>query len=341
MKIFKTIIVWALISLVVQFLGMYYVNNYFLSSSTNIKTEKVVEEVPEEEDVDINIPDDAENIKLSFDGMYVAYYYDGFLKVVDTKTGDIEKISFDNGAKLSFYKWLPDRDRMLIAEKEISNNRANFKLKYFDVDKNIKEDIKELSDFSEGTEIKDIEESPLTNVAYIKMQDKGNRTTIYRLNIMSEIQRISTNSYMVGDIGILSLKDKLIYEDKVYNKIYISGEDRPLYIDGVENLAWIGVDSEDNIYVGDLENEKIRSIYYGSIDKDTSSYEKVDIGEYVDKSDIYISNSGRIYVNDNLKGIVRDVLNGKEYIYQGKFIQINEGEIASVSDGKLIKTLIN
>ncbi|WP_446897384.1 hypothetical protein ACSVC9_10190 [Clostridium sp. LBM24168] len=341
MKTFRRIIIWAIISLTIQFAGLFYIDNYFLSSKTDIKTKKIIRSEPKKSDILINIPDNAQDISSSFDGRYIAYYDGNILDIVDTGTGDKKQVKFKDGVKVSFYKWLPDRNRMLIVEKENSYNGTSFKLEYFEVDKNIKENIKTLEGFNSNTEINDIKESPLTNVIYMKIQGAGKRTNIYRVNIMSEMQKIKTNSYMIGDIRILSLKDKLVYEDSIYHKIYITGEDAPLDIEGVENPVLVGVDASDRIYIGNLENDKLLNLYYGNVNEDSSSYKNINLGTAVDKKDIYISTSGNIYVNDNLKGVVKDIVSGKEYTYHGKFIQMYDKGIMSISDGKLFKTLID
>lgn len=341
MKIFKKVVIWMIISLIVQFTGLFYINNYLLSSQTDIKAKKVIRSGIKKSNVVINIPYYAKNISTSFDGRYVAYYDGNTIEIIDTETGYKKHVKFKKGIKVSFYKWLPDRNRMLIVEKQISNYSSNFNLEYFEVDKNIKENIKKLNGFNIGTEIDDIKESPLTNVIYIKMQSKGNRTSIYRVNIMSDMQKIKTNSYMIGNIGILSLKDKLIYEDSIYHNIYITGEEGHINIEGVKNPVLIGVDDNDRVYIGDSQDNKVSSLYYGSADGDSRSYRNINLGTAVNKNDVYVVPSGKIYINDNLKGVVRDVMGGKEYIYHGKFIQMYNNGIISVSDGKLSKTLVD
>lgn len=344
MKTLRRITAWIIISLVVQFGGLFYINNYFLSSNTDIKTKKIVKSEPKKEEVTVKIPDDAKNVSASFDGRYISYYKENTLKIVDTKNGNEKKVAFKDGSSMSFYKWLKDRNRLLIAEKQSSDSEDSgyvFNLEYYEVDKDIKENIKKLKDLSSKTEIQDIQESPLTNVMYIKTKYSGKRTDIYRVNIMSEMEKVKTNSYMVGNMGILSLKDKLIYEDTVYHKIYITGNDEPININGVKNPVWIGVDEDDKVYIGDLQDNKVTNIYCGSVEDNNKNYQPINLGEAVNPSDIYISNSGKVYVNNNLKGEVKDISSGKAYTYYGQFVQMYDGGIISVSDGKVVKTLVN
>ncbi|MHC6180546.1 hypothetical protein ACYUJ6_11935 [Clostridium sp. JNZ X4-2] len=341
MKAFKRIIVWVAVSLAIQFAGLFYINNYFLSSQTEIKTKKILKSEPKKEDAVIKVPQDAKNVSVSFDGKYLAYYQGDILKVVDSKTGDEKSVEFKNGVKVSFYKWLKDRNRMLIAEKEDSSGNSKFNLSYYEADKDIKEDIKELDWSDKRAKIDDIQESPFTNVIYVKMESKGRRTNIYRINIMNDMQKISTRSYIIGKIGILSLDDKLIYGDDIYHNIYVTGRENPITIKGVKNPAWIGSDENDKIYIGDEENGKISNIYYGNIDTDENNYGSINLNQSVDKDNIFVMPSGKIYINDNLKGVVTQVETGKQYTYKGNFIQIFEGGIASVSNGQLEKASLN
>ncbi|MBP2034117.1 hypothetical protein J2Z42_002844 [Clostridium algifaecis] len=344
MKTFRKITSWIIVSLVVQFAGLFYINNYFLSSNTEIKTKKIVKSEPKKDDAVVKIPDDATNISTSFDGMYISYYEENTLKIINTKNGNEKNIYFKNGSKMSFYKWLKDRNRMLIAEKQSSDSEDDgyiFNLEYYEVDKDIKENIKKLKDLSSKTEIEDIQESPLTNVIYIKTKDSGERTNIYRINIMNEMEKVKTNSCIVGNMGILSLKDKLIYEDDIYHKIYVTGQDEPLNLSSVKNPVWVGVDDDDRVYIGDMQDNKVSNLYYGNIDDTNKNYQTINIGESVNASDIYVNKSGKVYVNNNLKGEVKDISSGKTYTYHGQFVQMYDNGIISVSDGKLVKTLLN
>lgn len=56
---------------------------------------------------------------------------------------------------------------------------------------------------------------------------------------------------------------------------------------------------------------------------------------------MFVMPSGKIYINDNLKGIVTEITSGKQYVYKGNFVQIYEGGIASINDGKLQKVTLN
>lgn len=341
MKVFKRIFLWIMISLTVQFAGLYYANSYILSSDTSIKTKKVVKSDTKKPDAEVKIPEGAKHVGVSFDGRYLAYYDGDVLKVVDTKTGEEKNVEFDDGVQVSFYKWLSDRNRMLIAEKETSKRSSNFKLAYYDVDKDIKEEIKELDWADKNAEVEDIQASPLTNIIYVKVANSGKRSSIYWINIMKEMKKADTNSYVIGKIRVVPHEDKLVYEDLTYNRISVTGKNRSINIDGVKTPSLIAVDDNDNVYIGDTQDGKVTKIYYGNVNDDGSKYQSVDLREAVNKDDIFVASQGKIYTNDNLKGTVREFGSGKEFIYPGIFVQMYEGGVVSISDGKLVKTIFN
>jgi hypothetical protein len=337
LKIFKRIILWSAFSIILQLSGMFYINNYFLSSNSDLQISKVVNN-NKKSDAAVYVPEGAKNVSVSYDGSYIAYYDSEVLKVINTKTGKAKTIEFDKGVKVSYYKWLSDRNRMLIAEKHSTSSGSKFELAYYDVAKDSKDLIKELKWTDKEAEVSDIQASPLTNVIYIKLSLSGNRNSIYWLNIMKDMTKITTKNDVIGDIMLIPHEDKLVYEDSVSNQLYVTKESDPLNINGVINPSLISVDNNDNIYVGDIVNGKISKIYFGSLTQDRNTFKEIDLGSEVDKNDIYVSLEGKVYIIDNLKGSVKEMGSGKEYIFPGTYVQIYEGGILSLSDMKVTKT---
>ena len=340
MKGFKKIIVWVCISLLLQSAGMIYLNNYlFKAGSGKIVTVKIVKnETPVNKNVEIKIPDNVKHINNSFDGKYLSYYEGDILKIVNTKTGSVKDIEYGDGIKVSYYKWLSDRNRMLIAEKHTTKNRVSFKLAYYDVDKDTKEEIKELTWADTKSEVEDIQASTLTNLIYVKVAQSGKRSSIYWINIMKEMKTVETKSYVIGSIRVLPHDDKIVYEDLAYNKIYATGVTKAIAIQGVNKPNLLDVDGNDVIYIGAEEKEKITAIYSGTLKQNTSEWKKNVLSQPVDRKDIYISQEGNIYLNDNLKGVVTELITGKKTSYEGIFLQMYSEGIMTSRDKKLVKT---
>lgn len=354
MKAIKRIIIWIVISLSMQIAVLYYLDNYLFASegtSNNIVSTKIDDNGKKKnKDIDILIPEDAEGVSFSYDGTYLSYYEDDTLKVIDTYTGEENSIEVEDELKVSFYRWAPDRNIMLISAKKQYENSSKFLFYSYDAERNLNEKLetKEQDDTSlktdKNAEVEEIQLSPLTNMIYIKTDLKGGRSSIHNINIMKRINEVDTEADFIGDIRILTNDDRIAYESISENKVYVTGEDEPIYIDDVDKMCLIDVDENDNIYIGELDEDstagsyKVKNIYYGTIDEDTSEWNKVSVPEGTDKKNIHISRDGKIYLNDNLRGIVKELISQKEVKYVGSFLQIYESGIASVSDGKLIDT---
>lgn len=338
MKILKRITLWIIISLAVQFGGLFYANNYLFASNTNVQTKKVENNVKKAKEVDINIPDGARELKVSYDGKYVSYFENDEMKVVNTKNGDVKKVEL-NGAKVSHYIWLSDRNRMLLSEKKSSSSSKTL-ITFYDVDKGMKDDVKEIELGNSRSEVTDIQASPLTNVIYVKASNGTKRSSLYWLNIMKELKSVDVEAYNIGRIALAPHEDKLLYEDSTKKKVFVTGNDASLKIEGAKSLCLIGVDGEDNAYVGDLQDENVTQIFKASLKEKNRRWEKIDIGTSIKRASLTVDCNGKIYANDELQGTVKEIGSGKVTTYKGKFIQMYSDGVASISEGKLIKTSI-
>jgi hypothetical protein len=341
MKKLKKVMVWAALSLIVQFSGLFYADNYLFSSDGGKIVSKKVEEKSKQAVKDIQIPQTANHINLSYDGKYVAFYENEILDVVNSMTGEVKKIDFNQGVKVSYYKWLPDRNRMLIAEKPSGKSGGNIKLSYYDVDKGEKVEVKDIAWTDSKSEVVDIKLSTLTNVIYIKVAHSGNRSSIYWLNIMKELKKVDTKGYLIGNMEVIPHEDKLVYEDLTYSKINITNMKDPLTFKNSGKMTLISIDEEDNIYLGEIQNNKIVKIYYGIAKQPADKWKSTILKEPVEQKDMYVSGAGTIYFNDNLKGVVTDITTGKETKYEGRFLQMYSEGVATISQGKLLKVKFN
>lgn len=343
MKKLKKVITWAALSLILQFSGLFYANNYLFASNGNKIVSKKIEENNSQwaKEVQVQVPQTANHISLSYDGKYIAFYEGDILDIVTTGTGEVKKIDFKQGIKISYYKWLPDRNRMLIVEKQSGSNGGKLKLSYYDIDKDEKVEIKDIAWADSKSEVVDIKLSTLTNVIYIKVAHSGNRSSIYWLNIMHELKKVDTKGYMIGNMEVIPHEDKLLYEDLTYNKINVTNMKEALNFKNTGKMVLLSIDEEDRIYLGEVQNNKVVKIYSGTIKQPTDKWKVISLKEAVDSRDIQVSSVGDIYLNDNLKGTVTDVNTGKETKYEGKFLQIFSEGVASISQGKLMKTKFN
>lgn len=334
MKLIKHICIWIAISLVIQLSVLFYLNNYYLKPEKTFQTTKVAQQATIKKKVDISIPADAAQISVSYDGKYVSYMENGNINVVNTENGQVKTVEPESEYKISMYKWLVDRDRMFIAEKPVDNS-GYLTLNYYDSSKDTKGKIENITYSDSKSEVQDIEVAPKTNVVYMKVYRYGTRSDIYSSNAMNDLKKVDTLTSNIGTIKTLTLKDDMIYEDKLKNKVYSLNADKSIAISNVSKSVLLGVDNKDNVYIGNMTNDKIDKVYYGSLDQSTDQWQSVSITVPCDKSDMYVSNSGSIYINNSLKGQVQELKSNNITFYKGILSSMCDANIISVNNGKL------
>lgn len=351
MKNLKRIFAWIVFSLIIQFVGFFYLDKFYFASESNFRTKKVEDSKEnKKKKVNIDIAEDSEGLSISYKGKYISYYEDKALKIVNTETGNSKEVSAEECAEISYYRWLPDRNRIIIAEKENGINGHVIKFYNYEVSKDIKEEIKEtvhdastfISLPDSESYVEDIALSTLSNVMYVKVRHIGKKSNVYRFDIMSQMTKLENMEYIIGDIGITHIEDHFLCEDLTYRKIR-TNDNETINIEEVDNPCLIASDNEDKVYIGQLEeDDTIKKIYSGNIKEDTSNWNVIDLKSPVKKQnikDIYVSPvDGKIYINDNFEGIVTEVNSGIQTKYKGAFIEMYTKGIASISDGKLVKT---
>ena len=334
-KIFKKLIIIIVISLIVQNGGLFYLNNYFLTSSTTVKSQKVVDSSDKTSVSDFTLPSDATTINVSYDASYISYYSNDKLYVVNILTGKSVNVASSSGVKISFYKWLPDRNRMLIVETQ----DRNLSLSYYDVTQSQKTKISDILMISSNSIVKDIESAPLTNVIYLKVKNAYKDYSIYWVNVMKTRKKIYTNSQYVGNIGVIPHVDKLVYEDLTNNEVYATGPTHVLNFGGSNKSCLISIDNNDEVYVGNVDsNNKVDKIHYGTLG---GNWKSIQLITPVSKELLFVTGSGKVYIDDNSKGTVTECTTGKITHYKGTFIQLYNNGIASLNNRNLVKTPFN
>lgn len=361
-RFLRIIFTWIIVSVILQ-CGVYlYLDKVYLKANQSIKDTIVSNTGNKVKHVQVSIPDDAKQITVSFDGKYVAFVQGSNFKVISTVSGQQKTVQFDKGASLSNYKWFPDVDDIIFAEKHTGKSSDILKFSSYNVSKNervvIRNNINNQDDYvtlpDKNSSANQIEISPKTNMIYIKISNSGERNSIYSLNIMAQMEKARVNSYMIGDIKLIPHENKLVYEDTTYNKLRVTDVSNSISISNAPKLSLLGVDNNDNVYAGKIEEGtkseyKISTIYYGKYNESTDKWKSINLNGIYDKKDIYITLGGRVFINDNLMGTVTEFKTGKKTSYKGQYLQmfstekdssqsyINAG-IASIDNGKLIIT---
>jgi len=336
MKWKKRIGIWIVVSLALQFSVLFYIDHYFLATDSKVVTKKVVEETTEKtKNIDIMVPGVAKKILASYDAKYLSYYENEKLKIANCKDATIKDIAVDEGSKISFYEWLPDRNRMLLIEKKSHDDSSNLVLYYYDVSKGEKVKIKDLAWANTKSEVEDIQLSTLTGVTYVKVANKGERSSIYRIDRMGSMTKADTIPNFVSNISLVRHEDKLVYEGLVYNKIYVTGSDEAISIKDVDRLTLIATDDNDNVYLGEIKDKLISKIHYGKISDKTTDWKIIELQSPSKKEDLFISDAGKIYQNNALQGVVKEINSGIQTSYEGNLLQLYTKGIVSLINNKI------
>lgn len=337
MKWKKRIAIWIVFSLSMQCLALFYIDNYFLATDSKVVTKKVVENKSAKlENIDITVPEKAENILVSYDAKYLTYYEKEKLRLVNCKDGKIKNIEAEDGAKIYFSEWLPDRNRILLVEKKSNDESSNLVLYSYDVSKHEKVKVKELAWSGMKSVVENIQLSTLTGVTYVQVSNEGTGSSIYRIDRMGDINKINTIPKLVSNIALVRHEDNLVYEGLIYNKIYSTSSDNTISVKGVEKLALIGTDDEDdNVYLGELKDNLVSKIYYGKTSEDTSEWKVFNLQKAAEKKDLFVSADGKVYQNDAIRGVIKEINSGTETSYKGKLSQLYTKGVVSLVNNKV------
>lgn len=337
MKVFKKIIAWAILSIILQVGGLYVLDNFVFKHSSDFKSKKMEIEKDRTKGINATIPSDAEKVNISFDGKYLTYNKDGKLYIQDTKTGTDTEVTTENGGEILYHKWLGDRDRLIMAKKVEKDGESKIQLVAYTPKNSSETVVSDICTYQKDMEVRKVSESTITGVYYIDIYKGGLKNTVYRIDINDTLTKVSLKTNVLGNMQVIPHEDRLIYEDKVNGKFFVTSPNKQLTFNSNKNLTLLGIDRKDVIYMGELNGDKIASVIYGKISEDTSVWQKITLNSVVSSDDLYFSNESEILINDNLKGSVKNLTTGNEVEYEGKLIQIKEEFIATVdNNGKLV-----
>lgn len=353
MKIVKRLLIWILIACTIELTTFSYIDKFFLKPESNFKAVKVPVnvEVKQTPKVEIKIPDNVDlKFKASSNGKFMLYKEEGALKIINTITGDTDEVKPEEGESFSYFRWVPDTTRILIVKKD--SVKKKFNLYYYDV--NVKGKLTQVRNYMDGSmegqevsialkhpkaEVDDIDLSTLNGVLYIKVLNNGRHTEVYRMDRMAYLTRVNSNelkSLMLGHINSTKRSEKLVYEDLISGKVFATGVKTSLVPKGVEKTKLLGLDmSDDTIYVGEVQEDKITKIYYGLAEENVDKWKVLALTLPRKPEEIVIGTGGKIYLNDNLEGKITELKTWEQTQYSGRMLQIYDGGILSVTDSVL------
>jgi len=181
LRYIKTFIIGFLSILIIQLGVLVFLEKvYFIDNATYASTRVENNATRASQWSKLIIEGNRTNTSVSYDGKYLAYLKDNRLFVLNSENSKKNKVSAGNGMEITYFKWIYDRNGLILAEKPInSKDGSYFKFYYYDIDKTNKTEIfNEVNNKSIKIPIRDSEEkissiemSTLNNVIYVKLTD--------------------------------------------------------------------------------------------------------------------------------------------------------------------------
>lgn len=368
MKRIIKIIIWMLISFMIQSSVLLYFSSYYRSSkSMNYKWNSIPNK--KKSNIKVSIPDGAKNINISSTGKFASYYLENSIHVVEMNTNKDNTMELDVPASDTSISWRASDDKLMVIEKK----HSEIKVYTYDPKEN-----KLTRDFDMNNEarsymvgnnykITGIQQNDINTLIYLKVtkNNSQNYSFLKALDISNDIKPMNLPIHNIGNYCVFKAENTVVFEDEVDKKIYMAsnkaGTDEwptePLRIPGVTGLKLLGVDDKGMVYVGKLINNKISTIYTCNISTGTAGnnytkktetfmgkWNRVLLKEQVESTKVYISDVGDIYTIDDTNEKVLNVKTGKETSFSGSYICMfgdsMSGGIISLKGNKLIETII-
>ena len=335
MKYIKMIIAWAMLSLIIQISGLFILDKFIFAQSSAFQSKKIEVEKPYDNKINIKIPASADDIRISYNGKYMTYVKNDDLNIIETKNGKNKKVATDDKGKIMYYDWLAERDMIVIVERVTKKGKEFIQLVTYNPKNAATSFVTEICSFESGMEIKNVTESVFTSVYYVYVSNPAGYDRCYRIDINNDKFDVKLKCASMADMYVIPHTDRLIYDDTSDSSIYATSPELKMKFNTNSKVRLIGIDRNDVIYAGEMSGDKVSSIWYGKIDKNTSEWNNIKLDYPVNMSDLYFNSQSEIIVNNILEGKIKNITNGKEYEYTGKFIDVKDDFIAVDDNGKL------
>ncbi|EMU54896.1 MULTISPECIES: hypothetical protein [Clostridium] len=336
MKYIKRFVAWAILSLIIQVGALFILDRVIFKQSSAFESKKIELDKPYEDKINIKIPKDADEIKVSYNGKYMSYSKGDKLNMIETKSGKDKSIETENKGEVMYYEWLYERDMIVILEKVNKKGKDKIQLVTYNPKNSATTLVTEICDFKSGMKIKNVTESVFTSVYYVYVSNNEGYDRCYRIDINNDKFDVPLKGAGMENMKVIPHKDRLIYDDVVNSSIYATSPNTKLKFNTNNKLRLIGIDRNDVIYIGEVSGDKICGIVYGKIDESTSKWNSIKLDSPANSSDIFFNSKSEIMVNNILEEKIKNITTGKEYPYTGKFIDVKDDFIALDDNGKLV-----
>lgn len=332
---------WILIAVLFQVLVLSYIEFIYLPNRGAVRATAYDNGGADIKDRKIRIASDMEDITVSYNGFYMACRQNGKLLITDVRSGKKVKALEAGKDKFSYFRWLPDRDMLIYSVKAPDGKDGQVRISTYDLGQKLERSYPLITGLADGSEVIDIELSPLTNVVYSVIKTSDTRVRVYKFNIMDDLSFImktdtdsSFKETMYSDTLVYQVEDQKIVVRNGKN-----GRKTNVPVNGKQRL--ITLDAEDNIYVGVLDGSgKIASINFGKSGQDRGSWEKLVPASPIPVSDVYITPNGSIYKKSANENSVSDLKDNKITSFEGDIVEMLDNYVVSKDDNRLRLTVV-
>lgn len=340
MKNFKALAACAVISITIQCLGLFWLDKFYFKDNADVNVKEIsVKKAQEEKEKHIALPNDLSRLQVSYNGKFLAYMEGSDLKIINSTTGEKKTLPNENSDEIVYFTWLQDRNIMLLVQKESTVKGNMFVLYNYDSEKNNKQKISSITSAEGKSKINSIKASTITGVTYIEAENSLGKASVYRMDInQTQAKKVILQVSSLTDIFVIPREERLVYQD-TSGRVFLTQPQAKITINTGIKAKILGIDNNSNMYLGQLNGEKVTKILYGSSNsKDTSQWKSISLAQKVNEKDIFVTSSGEILIiNDTEKSIV-DLKNNKEMKYKGTFISLYNSGITASVNGKYYKT---
>lgn len=342
MRNIKRRLTWFAIAFILQQSIFLFVDKVYLASDFSFNAEKVEEQDNQaDKKTEINIKNGIDEVKLSSDGRYVSYMESGKLKVIDSSDDKENQCETDAGSEIAFYKWLNSEDNILIIQK--IKDKGAYYLEPISYDAK-KGETRDLADFdlhkvqikldSSKDEVNNVAFSNLTHSLYIEIKKSTGKCDLYCANIMNQMKKVKVDRNITNVVVPTTSTNAVLEEGTTISILNTKGI---LSIPNVKTAKVLGGDVNDNVYFGEVVGNKIQKIHYAILSDKTRKWSELKLTEPVEKEDIIIDYSGKVYINNKSNKSVIELMSNKSIKYKGDLVQSYSKGIISRENNKLIK----
>jgi len=353
-KIYK----WILISVIIQFLVLLFINNVFLVKKVDRDSMNMSEyeesnkshDLRKGEIIKLALPDGATECKVSFDGSHTAFLKDNKIEIINLES-KVNVYTMDNSflavdrirdrqsfdAVISYFEWLNDRNTLIYSVHAPDTEDGVVQLATYNIETDRLHGFPPaMYKLPSGSKAVDIKYSTKTNVIYMKVKTNANVADIYRYNILDQISYVFSTDSSISFFKF-SLTDHFVFQDKKNNLSVWDGEISEIIPLSIEkSIMLLGVGDNDYIFVGEIDADSVIKIYYGKFDQPFLEWNSMDPGKPISKDNILTTDSGKIFeLNRNLHCLY-EIPSNKKIEFTGEFLYVTDKFIISTENNELL-----